>query len=101
MTIVNRLTDGEPNVKFVVVQRTGEHQSPLSFATALQALDGILFRAGRDEKGIIFLSPIEIEAGRGVQMLACAETVTAALKVSDRALEILSEAREATYSVNV
>ncbi len=90
MTIVNRLTDGGAKAKFVVVQRTGEHQPPQSFATALQALDGILFRPGRHEKGVILLSPVEIEAGRGVQMLACAETVAAARKLSDRALEILS-----------
>ncbi len=90
MTIVNRLTGGGAKAKFVVVQRTGEHQLPQSFATALQALDGILFRPGRYEKGVILLSPVEIEAGRGVQMLACAETVAAARKLSDCALKILS-----------
>lgn len=93
MTIVNRLTGGGAKAKFVVVQRTGENRPPQSFAAALQALDGILFRSGRHEKGIVLLSPIEIEAGRGVQMLACADTVAAARKLSDRALEILPAAK--------
>jgi hypothetical protein len=34
----------------------------------------MLFRRGRPEKKVIPLRPIEIEAGRGVQMAACAET---------------------------
>ena len=44
---------------------------------------------GKQEKGIILLSPVEIEAGRGVQMAACAETVATARMLSDRALKIL------------
>jgi len=90
MTIVNRLTGRGAKANFVVVQRIGESQPPQPFADALQALDGILFRPGRDEKGIILLSPVEIEAGRGVQMAACGETVAAARELSDRALRILS-----------
>jgi len=90
MTIVNRLTGGGAKAKFVVVQRTGESRKPRSFADALAALQGILFRPGRHEKGIILLSPVEIEAGRGVQMLACADTTAAARALSDRALQILS-----------
>ena len=90
MTIVNRLTGGGAKAKFVVVKRTEESRPPQSFADALQALDGILFRPGGHEKGIILLSPVEIEAGRGVQMLACAETVAAARELSDRALKLLS-----------
>jgi hypothetical protein len=91
LTLVNRLTGGGAKAKFVVVQRTRESGSRQSFADALRALDGILFRRGRSEKGIVLLSPIEIEAGRGVQMLACAETVALASELSDSALEILSE----------
>jgi hypothetical protein len=90
MTIVNRLTGAGAKVKFVVVQRVGESLPPQPFADALQALDGILFRPGRQNKGIILLSPVEIEAGRGVQMAACAGTVAAARELSDRALEILA-----------
>lgn len=88
MTIVNRLTGGR--AKFVVVQRTEENRRPQSFAAALRALDEILFRSGRHEEGIILLSPVEIEAGRGVQMLGCAETVVAARKLSNCALKMLS-----------
>jgi hypothetical protein len=91
MTIVNRLTRGGDKAKFVVVQRVEDYRPPQSFADAVQALDGILFK-GERQKGIILLSPAEIEAGRGVQMLACAETVAAARDLSDRALKILSGA---------
>ncbi len=90
MTIVNRLTSGRAKPKFVVVQRTGDSRPPQAFADVLRALDGILFKPGSHEEGIILLSPVEIEAGRGVQMLACAETVAVARELSDRALEILS-----------
>jgi hypothetical protein len=90
MTIVNRLTGGGTKAKFVVVQRTAETRPPQPFAAALAALDEILFRPGLHEEGIILLSPVEIETGRGVQMLACAETVAAARALSDRALTILS-----------
>jgi len=89
MTIVNRLTGGGAKAKFVVVHDTGAARPPRSFADALQALDGILFRPGKRE-GIILLSPVEIEAGLGVQLVACAETVGVARALSDRALEILS-----------
>ncbi len=84
--VVNRLS-GE--AKFVVVQRTADHRPPRPFADALRALDPVLFRPGKNEKGTILLSPIEIEQGRGVQMLACAETVAAARELSTRALDIL------------
>jgi Pre ATP-grasp domain len=90
MTIANRLKGGGAKAQFVVVQRVEESRPPQLFADALRALDGILFKRGRHEKGIILMSPIEIEAGRGVQMLACAETVAAARELSGRALEILS-----------
>jgi hypothetical protein len=89
MTIVNRLTGGGAKAKFVVVHHIEEGLPPHPFADALKALDEILFRQGRPEEGIILLSPVEIEAGRGVQMAACAETVAAARKLSDRALKIL------------
>lgn len=92
MTIVNRLTGGGDKAKFVVVQRVEDNRPPQSFADATRALDEILFRAGQ-QKGIILLSPVEIEDGRGVQMLACAETVGAARDLSDRALGILSGRR--------
>lgn len=93
MTIVKRLTSGGANAKFVVVQRIGDGRRPQAFADALHDLDEILFRSGRRENGIILLSPVEIEAGRGVQMLACADTVAAARALSDRAVEILNGSR--------
>jgi len=89
MTIVNRLTGGGAKAKFVVVHHIEEGLPPHPFADALKALDEILFRPGRPEEGIIFLSPVEIEGGRGAQMVACAETVAAARELSDRALKIL------------
>lgn len=59
-----RLTGG---TKFVVVKQTGAEQRPRSFASALRALDGLLYEAGKTERGIVLLSPVEIEGGRGVQ----------------------------------
>ncbi len=88
MTVVNRLS-GNTKAKFVVVQRTDDRRPPRPFADALRALDPVLFRPGKSEKGTIVLSPIEIEEGRGVQLLACAQTVAAARELSSRALEIL------------
>ena len=89
MTIVNRLTSAGTRSKFVVVQRIGGRGPPQPFATALEALDGVLFVPGKRERGVILLSPVEIELGRGVQMVACAETVAAARELSGRALAIL------------
>jgi len=97
MTIVNRLTRGGNKAKFVVVQRVEDDRPRQSFSDAVQALDGILFK-GERQKGIILLSPVEIEAGRGVQMLACAETVAAARDLSERALKILSGASSSRNS---
>ncbi len=90
LTIVNRLSLDPASVKFVVAQRVGESQPPRSFADAVHLLDDLLFRRERQEKGIILLSPVEIEAGRGVQMLACAETTAAACELSEHAIRILS-----------
>ncbi len=92
LTVVNRLTGGGAKAKFVVVQRTEDRWPPRAFADALQALDAVMFRPGKNENGIILLSPVEIEEGRGVQMLACADTVARARALSDQALQILSGA---------
>jgi len=90
MTIVNRLNRDRASTKFVVVQRVGESQPPRRFADAVHVLDDLLFRSGRQENGIILLSPVEIEAGLGVHMLACAETVAGARELSEHAIRILS-----------
>ncbi len=66
---------------------------PQPFAEAVRAFDGLLFRAGQRADGIIPLSPAEIEAGRGVQMLACAATLAEARELSDRALGTLFGSR--------
>lgn len=89
-TIANRLNRDHPSTKFVVVQRFGEGHPPRRFADAVRVLDDLLFRSGRQGKGIILLSPIEIEAGLGVQMLACAETIAQARELSEHAIRILS-----------
>jgi hypothetical protein len=36
-----------------------------TFHGLVQALDGILFKPGRHEKGVVFMSPVEIEAETG------------------------------------
>jgi hypothetical protein len=91
MTIVNRLTGGGPTAKFVVTQYTGESWPQRSFTDACRVLDGMLLGPSQRDHGIVLLSPIEIEAGQGVQMLACAETVDAARDLSVRAIEILTK----------
>ena len=73
-----------------MAQRIGESQPPRRFADAVRALDDLLFKPGRREKGIILLSPVEIEVRRGVQLLACAETTPAARELSEQAIRILS-----------
>ena len=92
MTIVNRLNKGEVSPNFVVVHRDGQRYRPRLFAEALHDLDGLLFRSGKHEEGIILLSPTEIEAGRGMQMLAYAETIAKARELSNHAVSILSGA---------
>ena len=94
MTVVNRLKRGAAQSEFVVVQRVDESYPPQAFAEALRALDSLLFRSGKRDDGIILLSPAEIEAGRGVLMLACARTVAEARELSNRAVSILSGSRE-------
>ncbi len=49
-------------------------------------------------KGTILLNPAEIEEGRGVQMLACAQTAAAARELSTRALDI--HLRETAFEVS-
>lgn len=90
MTIVNRLSRDPSRTKFVVAQRIGESQAPRQFADAVRGLDDLLFKPGNREQGVILLSPVEIEAGRGVQLLACAETTAAARELSEQAILILS-----------
>ncbi len=90
MTIVNRLNQDRANTRFVVVQRAGESQPPRRFGDAVHLLNDLLFRSGRHEEGIILMSPVEIEAGLGVQMLACAETIAEARELSEHAIRILS-----------
>jgi len=90
LTIANRLNRGPVNAQFVVVQRDVDHRPPRRFADALRALDGLLFKPGAQSDGIIVLSPAEIETGRGMLMMACAQTIVAARALADRGVEILS-----------
>ncbi len=90
MTIVNRLKGGPAHSEFVVVQREKESYRPQPFAEAVRALDGLLFRLGERDDGVVLLSPVEIESGRGMQMLACAKTVAEARELSDWAVGVLS-----------
>jgi len=87
MTIVNRLKRGA--AEFIVVERTDDRRPRWSFADTIQALGNLLFRSGVRHEGIVLLSPVEIESGRGVQMLAVAEKTADASALADRALEIL------------
>jgi len=91
MTIVNRLNRDRVSTKFVVAQRVGKSQPPGRFADAVHVLDDLLFRSGGQKKDIILLSPVEIEAGLGVQMLACAETIAGARELSEHPIRMLSE----------
>lgn len=84
MTIVSRLF-GLNAPRFVVTQKIDRMDRPLRFLDALQRLDDILLKPGRTKQGIMFLSPVEIEAGRGVQMVACAKTSNAARELSRHA----------------
>ena len=91
MTLLNRVWRGAEPPKLVVMERTTERYPRRPFAGAVRALDGLLFRAGVRDEGVILLTPAEIETGRGVQLLGCAATVARARELADRAVAILSE----------
>jgi pre ATP-grasp domain-containing protein len=87
LTIVHRL---RPPREFVVVERLGDRNQPRPFLAAVKALNGLLYKREEREEGIVILSPSEIEAGRGIQMLACAETIARARKIADRGVDVLT-----------
>jgi hypothetical protein len=89
MTLVNRLCGGATPREFVVVERCEDNHAPRPFAHAVRDLDGLLLGSGGRRDGVILLTPTEIESGRGVQLLACADTVAAARALADRAVGIL------------
>ncbi len=88
MTIVHRLNPAFAR-KFVVIERLDDRHAPQTFLNVVKALNGLLYKRGEREQGIVLLSPSEIEAGRGIQMLVCADTVAVASNIAQRGIEII------------
>jgi pre ATP-grasp domain-containing protein len=90
MTILHRLNPASAR-QFVVVQRLHDQRTPRSFPNMVRALSGLLYKRGECDQGIVLLSPSEIEAGRGIQMLVCAETTASANNIVKKGLNILDQ----------
>ncbi len=89
MTLAYRLTAGGDRLTFVVVQRDHVSFPPCSFATALSRLEPILYRAGRSAEGVVLISPLGIERGRAVHLMALAEEIERAKTLAEQAARIV------------
>jgi len=69
---------------FAVVQLAHLQFSGCSFAEALARLDSVLYRHEK-EKGVILLSPLAIEHGYGVNVMAIAATLDRAKSLTRQA----------------
>ncbi len=89
MTIVNQIAGtGEPPA-FVVVQDQSSNNHPLGFEQAWALLDDLLLKPNQRDDGIVLLSPVEIESGSGVQLLACSTSRAGAAAIARGAVERL------------
>lgn len=90
MTLANRLSKGR-NAHFVVVQRNKLSFPPCEFSKALGRLGSDLYCAGHNPEGVVLLSPLGIERGTALHMMALADTVARAQSLAERAIGILME----------
>ena len=71
MTIANRLTTNGSR-SFVVIQRDKSDFPPCRFAAALGRLGPIAYRAGQVSEGVVIISPLGIERGDAIHLMALA-----------------------------
>jgi hypothetical protein len=90
MTLANRLAAGGSRGNFVVVQREKANFPPCRFSTAVGRLEPILYRAGQSREGIVLISPLGLERGSAVQLMALAEDVERATNLAAQATAIVT-----------
>ncbi len=88
MTLANRLNKGRQS-DFVVVQRDKVNFPPCEFSKALNRLGSVLYRAGHNSEGVVLTSPLGIERGSAVHMMALADTIERAQSLARHATGIL------------
>jgi len=89
MTLANRLTGNWARQALVVVQLSLVELAGRPFSEVLACMKGALYRAGKDGKGIVLLSPRGIEEGSAINLAAIAETVESARKYAEDAVAAL------------
>ena len=89
MTLANRLSNNGRSGNFAVVQRDNVSFPPCEFSTALSRLKPILYRTGKTPEGVVLMSPVGIERGNALQLMALADRVEQAESLAERATRIL------------
>jgi hypothetical protein len=90
MTLANRLTSGRSRQAFVVVQITGLGFERHTFAEILELLDTRLYRHGIQNEGIVLISPLGMERGRAINLMAIAATIERAQLLAQQAIQLLT-----------
>ncbi len=88
MTLANRLRRGSI---FVVVQRDKINFPPCEFSKALSCLGSRLYRTGQTPEGVVLISPLGIERGSALHLVALANRIDQAQDLAEHATKILLE----------
>jgi hypothetical protein len=88
MTLAHRLTKGWHS-DFVVFQRDKVNFPPCEFSKALNRLGSVLYCAGRNPEGVVLISPLGIERGNAIHLMALADRVERAQSLAEGATRIL------------
>ncbi len=86
MTLANRLKRGGD---FVVVQRDKVNFPPCEFSKALNSLRSHLYCIRQSSEGVVLISPLGIERGSAVHLMAFANRVERAQSLAEHATKIL------------
>ncbi len=88
MTLANRLNSGR-RCDFVVIQLDKVSFQPCEFSAALSRLASVLYCTGQNPEGVVLISPLGIERGSAVQLMAFANRVDRAESLAEHATTIL------------
>ena len=89
MTLANRLTGDWRLHPFVVVQQVHLTMERREFAQILDLLDDHLLRAGQNPDGVVLLSPLGLERGTAINLMAISDSVEQAKDLAARSTRAL------------
>lgn len=90
MTLANRLTGDWSRQAFVVIQLTNLDFEQRTFTETLELLDTRVYQPGIRDEGIVPISPLGVELGRAINLMAIAGTRARAQLLAQQAIRLIT-----------